>query len=382
MIHTDLETHSPDTKLPTIVYFSYDHSNLTECTDRISSTATCAFKFPSSWSELATHLESGEHIVAIHISMIKRSDSSILDFLDAIKGLYKCMPISDSLKIAVIIDQDTTQHEIFELRKHKVFGLLLDIKCYPIDDVCAAISSLIAGIPYWAKHITGQLPNPLATLVTVYFRKDWATHITPLMAETLNGQITLNVRYCASWEDLDTALLENPHQLVIHADTIRELNITIPEIISMIETRLRLYGPRIPVAIEIEPTTALHTIKELKKCGVFGIVPSTATWGINETITAIHALAKRVPYWPKHIIDQLPGNKLIIKNKKSGISVTPRQSQVLDLICNRGLSNKQIAKSLSISESTVKIHIGCILKEYGVRNRTQLVLAASCLLKA
>lgn len=55
--------------------------------------------------------------------------------------------------------------------------------------------------------------------------------------------------------------------------------------------------------------------------------------------------------------------------------LTPRQSQVLKLICHRGLSNKAIGNILKISESTVKIHTSAILKRYGVKNRTQLVLA-------
>jgi DNA-binding NarL/FixJ family response regulator len=57
------------------------------------------------------------------------------------------------------------------------------------------------------------------------------------------------------------------------------------------------------------------------------------------------------------------------------IRLTPRQQQVLKLVCHRGLPNKSIAAILKISESTVKIHISAILKKYAVKNRTQLVLA-------
>ena len=62
--------------------------------------------------------------------------------------------------------------------------------------------------------------------------------------------------------------------------------------------------------------------------------------------------------------------------------LTPRQSQVLKLICHRGLSNKAIGNILKISESTVKIHTSAILKRYGVKNRTQLVLAYTNNLRA
>jgi len=58
----------------------------------------------------------------------------------------------------------------------------------------------------------------------------------------------------------------------------------------------------------------------------------------------------------------------------SDIRLTPRQAQILNIINTRGASNKIIARMLNISESTVKLHIGAILKKYGVRNRTQLAI--------
>lgn len=58
------------------------------------------------------------------------------------------------------------------------------------------------------------------------------------------------------------------------------------------------------------------------------------------------------------------------------IKLTERQSQILHLVQDRGASNKTIAKILGITESTVKLHIGAVLKKYGVRNRTQLALFA------
>lgn len=62
------------------------------------------------------------------------------------------------------------------------------------------------------------------------------------------------------------------------------------------------------------------------------------------------------------------------KNKKTkAVLLTPRQSQIFSIIVTRGCSNKTIAKMLNISESTVKLHMGAILKKYGAKNRTQLV---------
>ena len=53
--------------------------------------------------------------------------------------------------------------------------------------------------------------------------------------------------------------------------------------------------------------------------------------------------------------------------------MTPKQKLVLTCV-QRGLSNKQIAKQLNISESTVKSHITPLLKIFAARNRSQLAL--------
>ena len=58
-----------------------------------------------------------------------------------------------------------------------------------------------------------------------------------------------------------------------------------------------------------------------------------------------------------------------------GKHLTPRQRQVL--IClGRGLSNKEIAAELSISEATVKLHVNNLMRVMDVDNRTQIVLMA------
>lgn len=53
-------------------------------------------------------------------------------------------------------------------------------------------------------------------------------------------------------------------------------------------------------------------------------------------------------------------------------ALTPRQLEVLAALA-RGLSNKQIARELGISEATVKQHVNAILQDLGVSNRTEAV---------
>lgn len=55
--------------------------------------------------------------------------------------------------------------------------------------------------------------------------------------------------------------------------------------------------------------------------------------------------------------------------------LTNRQSQVLGLVA-KGMSNKQIAYEMGVSEATVKLHINALLRAIGATNRTQAVIIA------
>lgn len=55
--------------------------------------------------------------------------------------------------------------------------------------------------------------------------------------------------------------------------------------------------------------------------------------------------------------------------------MTPRQHTVLRLLA-RGLGTHEISRKLRISPYTLENHIKPLLREYGVRNRTQLVVRA------
>ena len=58
------------------------------------------------------------------------------------------------------------------------------------------------------------------------------------------------------------------------------------------------------------------------------------------------------------------------------IGLTDRQAQVLALMV-RGLSNRDIAEQLGLSEGTVKIHATAVFKTLGVNSRTQALVAVA-----
>jgi DNA-binding NarL/FixJ family response regulator len=60
---------------------------------------------------------------------------------------------------------------------------------------------------------------------------------------------------------------------------------------------------------------------------------------------------------------------------QSGEPLTRREREVLGLL-RQGLSNREIAKTLWITESTAKRHVHNVLTKMGVRSRTEAVAAS------
>lgn len=65
-----------------------------------------------------------------------------------------------------------------------------------------------------------------------------------------------------------------------------------------------------------------------------------------------------------------------LRGASPSTALTSREREVLRLI-SQGQSNRQIAKRLSITERTVKYHVGSILNKLGADNRAQAVALAA-----
>jgi DNA-binding CsgD family transcriptional regulator len=191
-------------------------------------------------------------------------------------------------------------------------------------------------------------------------------------ANEVIDSLNCNIKWCTSFIELSNSVYEQPKNIVIHLATVKRNGGTISEFMLMLDTLIKYAGINRPnIGIVIENDVDITVIRELRKHKILGIVPSVDSFNSEECIKAINALLNDQPYWPKAIIDDLAGN--ISKSKNNAL--TSRQQEVFDLIANRGLSNKQIARTLNIAESTVKLHVSAIMKNFCVRNRTQLALS-------
>lgn len=209
--------------------------------------------------------------------------------------------------------------------------------------------------------------------VVLYFRDDPISSCVTLLLEKCRLIV------CTNWHDLSEKLQLDTEFLTIHIDTILESDMSIPEWMMLLDNTTKVLGVRpLSICVVIRKTTPLKVIKELKKTVVMGICLDISDYSIDDANYAMDQLIAHQPHWPARIIDQLPGNapKPVTSTDLSD-KLTTRQQQVLNLILSRGSNNKDIARILGISPNTVKIHIGSIMKTYGVRTRLQLVVTAS-----
>ena len=363
-----------------IIYYNDDHFKTPPCTNEIKTVLNLTYTTPSTWRELVDELEAGAKFLMFHADMACRSMyANPAEFVEAISTIIKFIPASKNLTIGVIVTPTTPLDIIRSLQRAGIQGLILDLNYYSIEETIPSANAFINHIPYWPKHILDSLPvDHIGTTkrpLSLYFRHNYTPRLAPVDRDTFESEIQMDIIYCSNWTDLSSAMARHPHQIIVHFDTIRTLNVTVPEVVTMLETESKIRGISARIGVGIDRTTTLETIKELKRAGIHGIVPSVSNWGIHECVAAMHALRDGQSYWPKHII-----STLTIPSKKSQttgkINLTNRQEQVFKYIIERGSSNKVIAKSLGISESAVKLHVTEIFKKYGVKNRTQLAVFA------
>jgi DNA-binding NarL/FixJ family response regulator len=88
----------------------------------------------------------------------------------------------------------------------------------------------------------------------------------------------------------------------------------------------------------------------------------------DDLLEAIRRVRSGVQYLPASV-------KETLANRTPGSDLSPRELQILELIV-KGLSNKQIADKLGITEGTVKWHVNAILGRLNVSDRTQAAVAA------
>jgi DNA-binding CsgD family transcriptional regulator len=118
-------------------------------------------------------------------------------------------------------------------------------------------------------------------------------------------------------------------------------------------------------------TLEVADCKKLISAGFVGCTLSPMVYGIEAAEESAYCNKKDPYYWTPMATE---GKVVIETHVPLEITLTFRQEQIYKMICT-GMTNHQIAKRLDLSESTVKMHIGIILKKYNAKHRTQLIIS-------
>ena len=205
-----------------------------------------------------------------------------------------------------------------------------------------------------------------------------------------SDEIPISVEYLDSVEQL-FPLLSNPYYhtdfINIDIESFQHSNVDIFSIINTLDTLIKCTVARTndgqrpnkrttKIGAIVGDTTPPSVIKQIMKMSAINfILPRIGGKFTYDMIR--EAVIKQInndttPH--RCILDLLKNKPKQAKSTDDKIKLTPRQLQIMDMICTKGASNKSIARILDISESTVKLHVGHIFKKYGVRNRTQLAV--------
>ncbi|MGZ7032400.1 MAG: LuxR C-terminal-related transcriptional regulator [Thermoanaerobaculia bacterium] len=118
--------------------------------------------------------------------------------------------------------------------------------------------------------------------------------------------------------------------------------------------------------------TDLRDVVSLQRAGVRGLLMRTAAAAQIES--ALHAVAEGLTVFDEMIArTAAPSTRAEIELEEP---LTHRELEVLQLLSG-GLTNKEIAQRLGISDHTVKFHVNAILGKLSVETRTEAVVHAA-----
>lgn len=117
--------------------------------------------------------------------------------------------------------------------------------------------------------------------------------------------------------------------------------------------------------------------------GASGYIPKSASTDIM--MSAIQLVRNGGVYIPADMLQtrsavnprqpHSPSQTRANEIREAASKLTARQQEVLTLM-GRGMSNKEIARALEVSDHTIKIHVAAVLRLFNAANRTEAVVMA------
>ena len=139
--------------------------------------------------------------------------------------------------------------------------------------------------------------------------------------------------------------------------------------------RLRAAFPEVPVVVVSVHEDIDHVIRSVEQ-GVIGYIPKSASG--PEVERALERIMAGEVYFPRRIIERAPpspappGRDGAAAVHDGDDPLTNREREVIGLL-GRGFSVKRIAEDLGLSNHTVRVHIGNLMKKLGLSDRAAAI---------
>ena len=178
-------------------------------------------------------------------------------------------------------------------------------------------------------------------------------------------------------ELLETKGIGRPNLVVVY---IRSAGLTN----TWVQSALELLRVRLPEAsaVVLSDRDDVEEVNRALRQGVRGYIPTSVECDV--AVAAFRLIGAGGTFVPAGTLrstsakpdDQPEGGR---QRRSDGLDLTPRELSVIDLL-REGKPNKLIARQLDMQESTVKVHVGNILKKLNAANRTHAAFVANRLL--
>ena len=156
------------------------------------------------------------------------------------------------------------------------------------------------------------------------------------------------------------------------------MDIRMPELDGLAATRqLRVTHPGVRILI-VTTFDLDEYVYDALQAGAAGFLLKDAR--PNELISAVHAVASGdaliAPAVTRRLIEAFVAARPVqVPDDAHVATLTGREREIL-LLLARGLSNREIAAEVRLSEATVKTHVASVLAKLGVRDRVRAVIVA------